>query len=79
MAAGAVGAFPGITRLAGMAGMATSTLFFFAWAARARSAWSPWRSPLPSFLKAYCTVISLFIRNWPCIFAIASSEASKDE
>lgn len=68
-----------MTRLAGMAGMVTSTLFFFACAARARSAWSPWRSPLPSFLKAYCTVISLFMRYWPCMFAIASSEASKEE
>lgn len=54
-----------------------NALFFLACAASKRSAGVPCRSPLPSFLKAYCTVIALFIRNWPFIDSIAASEDSK--
>ncbi len=54
-----------------------SALFFRAWAANRRSAGVPWRSPLPSFLKAYCTVMALFMRNCPFIDSIAASEDSK--
>lgn len=77
IAAGAEGAF-GMTSAAGIAGMFTSIPCFFACAASALSAASPCRSPLPSFLYAYCTVISLFMRYCPCMFAIASSDASKE-
>lgn len=52
-------------------------LFLRACAARRRSAGVPWRSPLPSFLKAYCTDIALFIRNWPFMASMAASEDSK--
>ena len=52
-------------------------LFFRAWAARRRSAEVPCRSPLPSFLNAYCTVMALFIKNWPFIDSMAPSDASK--
>ena len=55
------------------------TICFLASAAKVLSAMSPWRSPLPSFLYAYWTDISLFIKNCPFRLAIASSEASKLE
>lgn len=42
------------------------------------SACVPWRSPLPSFLKAYATEIGLLQRNWPFIFSIAASELSNE-
>lgn len=54
-----------------------SALFFRACAASRRSAAVPCRSPFPSFLNAYCTVMALFIRNWPFIASIAPSADSK--
>lgn len=54
-----------------------SALFFFASAASSRSAGVPWRSPWPSFLKAYWTVMALLARYWLFIDSIAASAASK--
>jgi len=36
-------------------------------AASSRSAWLPCLSPFESFLKAYCTEMILFPKNWPKI------------
>jgi hypothetical protein len=41
-----------------------------------RSAGVPCRS-FVSFLKAYCTEIGRFMRNWPCIASMAASDDSK--
>ena len=52
-------------------------LFLRACAASNLSADVPSRSPLPSFVNAYWTVMALFIRNCPFIDSIAPSEDSK--
>lgn len=50
---------------------------FLACLANSLSASSPCLSPLPSFLKAYCTLISLLSMYWPSKFATAASLLSK--
>lgn len=59
-------------------GASGRTPWALACAANMRSAGSPWRSPFPSFLYAYCTDIARSSRVWPCMFATASSAASKE-
>lgn len=62
----------------GMGIFSGMTLCFLPSAASLRSASSPWRSPLPSFLYAYSTAICLLRRYWPCIASRAVSDASNE-
>lgn len=54
-----------------------NAMFFRACVASNRSAAVPWRSPFPSFLNAYWTSISLFIKYLWFIASIAASADSK--
>src|SRR3954471_16052577 len=76
-AAGPVGAVAGgaiwaLMWKAGGRGCCSGTMLcFLPSAASLRSASSPWRSPLPSFLYAYSTVMALLSRYWPFMVAWA--------